>query len=118
MSFINKDFMLQTETARRLSHEHAEKMHIIDYHCHLVPQQIAENIQFRDITQLWLVDGHYGDHYKWRAMRANGVSEDYVTGNKPAFERFMKFVEALEMAIGNPMYHWSNLELKKYFGIK
>ena len=84
MSFINDNFMLQTETARKLYHEHAAKMPIIDYHCHLVPQQIAENIQFRDITQLWLVDGHYGDHYKWRAMRANGVSEDYLTGGRPS----------------------------------
>ena len=81
-SFINEDFMLSTKTARQLYHGSAEKMPIIDYHCHLVPQQIAENIQFRDITQLWLVDGHYGDHYKWRAMRANGVSEDYLTGGK------------------------------------
>ena len=70
MTFINKNFMLRTETAGKLYHEHAEKMPIIDYHCHLVPRQIAENIRFRDITQLWLVDGHYGDHYKWRAMRA------------------------------------------------
>ena len=76
MSFINKDFMLRSDTARELYHSHAEKMPIIDYHCHLVPEQIATNIQFRDITQLWLVDGHYGDHYKWRAMRANGVSEE------------------------------------------
>ena len=82
MSFINDDFMLSCDTAKQLYHEHAEKMPIIDYHCHLVPQQIAENIQFRDITQLWLVDGHYGDHYKWRAMRANGVSEDYLTGGR------------------------------------
>ena len=79
MAFINEDFMLGTPAARTLYHQHAEGLPIIDYHCHLVPQQIAENIQFRDITQLWLVDGHYGDHYKWRAMRANGVPEEYIT---------------------------------------
>ncbi|MBR6882601.1 MAG: glucuronate isomerase, partial [Bacteroidales bacterium] len=79
MTFINDNFMLQTETARELYRAYAEKMPIIDYHCHLSPQQIAENIQFRDITQLWVIDGHAGDHYKWRAMRANGVSEDYLT---------------------------------------
>ena len=80
MKFIDQNFMLQSRTAQELYHGYAEKMPIIDYHCHLVPQQIAENIQFRDITQLWLVDGHYGDQYKWRAMRANGVSEDSLTG--------------------------------------
>ena len=80
MAFINDDFLLTTKQARELFHRYAENMPIIDYHCHLVPEQIARNIQFQDITQLWLVDGHYGDHYKWRAMRANGVSEEYLTG--------------------------------------
>ena len=78
MSFINDNFLLSSETSRELFHSHAKSLPIIDYHCHLSPQQIAQNIQFRDITQLWLVDGHAGDHYKWRAMRANGVSEDYI----------------------------------------
>ena len=118
MSFINPDFMLQTETARKLYHEHAEKMPIIDYHCHLVPQQIAENIQFRDITQLWLVDGHYGDHYKWRAMRANGVSEDYLTGGKyDSWETFKKWAETVPYTMRNPLYHWTHLELSRVFGI-
>jgi len=118
MPFIGKDFMLQTRTARKLYHEHAENMPIIDYHCHLVPQQIAENIQFRDITQLWLVDGHYGDHYKWRAMRANGVSEDYLTGGKySAWETFRKWAETVPYTMRNPLYHWTHLELSRVFGI-
>ena len=118
MSFIHKDFMLQTETARKLYHEHAEHMPIIDYHCHLVPEQIATNIQFRDITQLWLVDGHYGDHYKWRAMRANGVSEDYLTGGKySAWETFQKWAETVPYTMRNPLYHWTHLELSRVFGI-
>ena len=110
--------MLQTKTARKLYHEHAEHMPIIDYHCHLVPQQIAENIQFRDITQLWLVDGHYGDHYKWRAMRGNGVSEDYLTGGKySAWETFQKWAETVPYTMRNPLYHWTHLELSRVFGI-
>ena len=118
MPFINENFMLSTETARELYHGSAEKMPIIDYHCHLVPQQIAENIQFRDITQLWLVDGHYGDHYKWRAMRANGVSEDYLTGGKhTAWETFEKWAETVPYTLRNPLYHWTHLELSRVFGI-
>ena len=118
MSFINEDFMLQSKTAKELYHEHAEGMPIIDYHCHLVPKQIAENIQFRDITQLWLVDGHYGDHYKWRAMRANGVSEEYLTGGtKSSWETFEKWAATVPYTMRNPLYHWTHLELSRVFGI-
>ena len=118
MTFINPDFMLQGQTARMLYHQHAEKMPIIDYHCHLVPQQIAENIQFRDITQLWLVDGRYGDHYKWRAMRANGVSEDYITGGtRSSWEIFQKWAQTVPYTMRNPLYHWTHLELSRVFGI-
>ena len=117
MAFIDKDFMLQTEAARVLYHKHAEDKPIIDYHCHLVPQQIAENIQFRDITQLWLVDGHYGDHYKWRALRANGVPEDFITGNRSSWEKFQKWAETMPYTMRNPLYHWSHLELSRVFGI-
>jgi glucuronate isomerase len=93
-------------------------MPIIDYHCHLVPQQIAQNIQFRDITQLWLVDGHYGDHYKWRAMRANGVGEEYLTGGThSAWETFEKWAQTMPYLHRNPLYHWSHLELSRVFGI-
>ena len=118
MTFITKDFMLQSETAKKLYHEHAEHMPIIDYHCHLVPQWIAENIQFRDITQLWLVDKHYGDHYKWRAMRANGVPEEFITGGtKSAWETFEKWAETVPYTMRNPLYHWTHLELSRVFGI-
>ena len=118
MTFINDNFMLQTDAARELYHVHAEKMPIIDYHCHLSPQQIAENIQFRDITQLWIIDGHAGDHYKWRAMRGNGVSEDYITGGKhSSWETFEKWAETVPYTMRNPLYHWSHLELSRVFGI-
>ena len=117
MSFIHNDFMLSNDYARELFHESAEKMPIIDYHCHLVPQQIAENIQFRDITQLWLVDGHYGDHYKWRAMRGNGVPEDFITGDKSSWEKFEKWAETVPYTLRNPLYHWTHLELSRVFGI-
>lgn len=118
MAFINENFMLSCDTARELYYGSAEGKPIIDYHCHLVPQQIAENIQFRDITQLWLVDGHYGDHYKWRAMRGNGVSEDYLTGGKhSSWETFEKWAETMPYLMRNPLYHWSHLELSRVFGI-
>ncbi len=115
--FIHKDFMLSNETARRLFHGQAEKLPIIDYHCHLDPRQIAENVQFKDITQLWLVDGHSGDHYKWRAMRANGVPEEYITGGRSAWEKFGKWAETMPYLMRNPLYHWSHLELSRVFGI-
>ena len=118
MTFINDRFMLSNDTSYMLYHEHAAKMPIIDYHCHLVPRQIAENIQFKDITQLWLVDGHYGDHYKWRAMRANGVSEEYLTGGtKSSWETFEKWAETVPYTMRNPLYHWTHLELSRVFGI-
>ena len=113
MSFINPDFMLRTETACRLYHEHAENMPIIDYHCHLSPKEIAENIQFQDITQLWLG----GDHYKWRAMRGNGVPEEYITGSKSSWEKFEKWAETVPYTMRNPLYHWTHLELARVFGI-
>ena len=109
--------MLSTGTARRLFHDFAEKLPIIDYHCHLDPRQIAENVQFKDITQLWLVDGHSGDHYKWRAMRANGVTEEYITGERSAWEKFGKWAETMPYLMRNPLYHWSHLELSRVFGI-
>ena len=117
MSFIGEDFMLSNDFARELYHGSAEGMPIIDYHCHLVPQQIAENIQFRDITQLWLVDGHYGDHYKWRAMRGNGVPEEYITGERSSWEKFEKWADTVPYTLRNPLYHWTHLELSRVFGI-
>ena len=111
-NFLDQDFLLQTDTARELYHEHAAKTPIIDYHCHLDPRQIAENHQFEDLTEIWLG----GDHYKWRQMRSNGVEERYITGDAPDREKFQKWAETLEKAIGNPLFHWSHLELQRYFG--
>ena len=111
-AFLCKDFLLSNETAKRLYHEHAAKMPICDYHCHIDPKDIWEDRRFNNITELWLG----GDHYKWRIMRSNGVDEYYITGNAPAREKFQKFAEALPRCIGNPMYHWCHLELKNYFG--
>ena len=120
-AFMDKEFMLQSPTARHLYHAYAEDMPICDYHCHIPPREIYENRRFDNIAQVWLggrnPDGSYfGDHYKWRVMRSNGVPEEYITGDKPDRERFQKFAEALPMAIGNPMYHWTNLELHTFFG--
>ena len=110
--FMDKEFILSTESARKLYHEYAENMPIIDYHCHIDPREIAEDRKFENITQVWLG----GDHYKWRQMRANGVGEYDITGDAPDREKFQKWAETLEMAIGNPLYHWSHLELQRYFG--
>ena len=120
--FMDKDFLLETETAKHLFHDYADPMPLVDYHCHISPKEIYEDRRFNNIAEVWLggenPDGTYfGDHYKWRVMRSNGTPEEYITGHKPDFERFVKFAEALEMAIGNPMYHWSNAELHKYFGV-
>ena len=111
-AFMDRDFLLTTPTAQRLYHEHAEKMPIIDYHCHVDPKEIFEDRRFENIYQVWLE----GDHYKWRVMRSNGVEERYITGDAPEREKFQKFAEALPRAIGNPMYHWCHLELRAYFG--
>ena len=111
--FMDKDFLLDTPTAKKLFHEYCESLPICDYHCHLSPKEIYENEAPADISQLWLS----GDHYKWRAMRSCGVSEDYCTGNRTGREKFEKFAYALQYAIGNPLYHWAHIELQKYFGI-
>ena len=110
--FMNENFLLKTEAARILYHDYAARMPIMDYHCHLNPQEIYENRKFENITQIWLG----GDHYKWRLMRSNGVDEYYITGGASDWEKFEKFAEALPRAIGNPMYHWCHLELKNFFG--
>ncbi|MBQ8647597.1 MAG: glucuronate isomerase [Oscillospiraceae bacterium] len=111
--FMDKDFLLSTETAKMLYHDVAEKMPIIDYHCHINPQEVAEDRKFDNITQVWLG----GDHYKWRLMRANGVPEELVTGNGDDREKFRAFAGTLPKVIGNPVYHWSHLELQRVFGI-
>lgn len=112
-TFLDDNFILQTETAEYLYHNHAAKMPIIDYHCHLISQQIAENTKFENIAQPWL----YGDHYKWRAMRTNGINEKYCTGDASDWEKFEKWAETVPKTLRNPLYHWTHLELKGYFGI-
>lgn len=112
-TFLDDDFLLQTRTAKILYHDFAENMPIIDFHSHLNPEQIASNMGFENVTQPWL----YGDHYKWRAMRANGVSEDFITGNKSDWEKFQKWAETVPYTLRNPLYHWTHLELRRYFGI-
>jgi len=112
-NFMTEDFLLQTKTARMLYHEHAAKMPIFDYHCHLPTAQIAEDKQFENLTQAWL----YGDHYKWRVMRTNGVSERYCTGDATDWEKFQKWADTVQYTLRNPLYHWTHLELKRYFGI-
>lgn len=110
--FMDEDFILNTETAKVLYRDFAADLPIIDYHCHINPQEIYEDRQFENITQVWLGT----DHYKWRVMRTVGVDEYYITGGANDYEKFCKFAEALPYAIGNPVYHWSHMELKKYFG--
>ena len=110
--FMDRDFLLHSETAKRLYHDYAKDMPICDYHCHIDPKEIWEDRRFTNITELWLG----GDHYKWRLMRSNGVPEEEITGSAPDRVKFQRFAEALPKAIGNPMYHWCHLELKNYFG--
>ncbi len=110
--FMDENFLLSNDTAKMLYQNYAKNMPIIDYHCHLNPYEIAKDRQFENITQLWLE----GDHYKWRLMRANGVDEEYITGDAEDREKFYKWAKTLEKAVGNPLYHWSHLELKRYFG--
>ena len=111
-AFMDKDFLLETETAKKLFHDYAETTPILDYHCHINPREIAEDRQFENITQVWLG----GDHYKWRFMRSCGVDEKYITGNASDYEKFCQWAECLGKAIGNPLYHWSHLELQRFFG--
>ncbi|MDR2515561.1 MAG: glucuronate isomerase [Christensenellaceae bacterium] len=110
--FISAEFLLNTAAARRLYHEYAEGLPVLDYHCHVSPQEIAEDTRFLSISALWLG----GDHYKWRLMRAAGVDEALITGSAPDDEKFLAYASVLPKAVGNPLYHWSHLELKRYFG--
>jgi len=112
-NFLDNDFLLNTESAKRLYHDHAAALPIIDYHCHLPPQEIAENHRFGNLTEIWL----RGDHYKWRAMRFNGIDESFITGEKSDWEKFLKWAETVPYTFRNPLYHWSHLELQRYFGI-
>ncbi len=111
--FMDEDFLLSTGTARKLYHEFAEPLPIIDYHCHLIPQEIAENKKFRNITELFLG----GDHYKWRAMAAMGIDDELIRGSGDDYEKFLAYARTIQFAIGNPLYHWTHLELQRVFGI-
>lgn len=112
-AFMDKDFLLQTKTAQELYHNYAEGLPIIDYHCHLNPKEVAEDHRFSSITELWLG----GDHYKWRALRSNGVEERFITGDASDWEKFQKWAETMPYCMRNPLYHWTHLELRTAFGI-
>jgi glucuronate isomerase len=112
-NFLDDNFLLKTKTAQTLYHNFAKQMPVIDYHNHLMPDQIANDFRFKNITQVWL----YGDHYKWRAMRANGIDEHYITGNATDLEKFKKWAETVPYSLRNPLYHWTHLELQRYFDI-
>ncbi|MDU5110696.1 MAG: glucuronate isomerase [Clostridium sp.] len=111
--FMNENFLLSNETAVRLFHDYSKNMPIIDYHCHLSPKEIYENKRFKNITEVWL----YGDHYKWRAMRSNGIDENTITGNASDYDKFLAWAKTLQISIGNPLYHWTHLELQRFFKI-
>ncbi|KUP21307.1 glucuronate isomerase [Paenibacillus sp. DMB5] len=111
--FLNDDFLLTTEPARQLFHEYAAKMPIIDYHCHLDPREIYEDQPFKNLTAAWL----YGDHYKWRLMRANGIPESHITGDASDYDKFLAWARTLPKAVGNPLYSWTHLELRRFFGV-
>lgn len=112
--FLDENFVLETATAQKLYHQHAKDMPIIDYHCHLSPEDIANDRQFKNLYEIWLE----GDHYKWRAMRTNGIDESYCTGDKSPYEKFEKWAETVPYTMRNPLYHWTHMELKAYFGIE
>lgn len=113
-TFIRDDFLLQSTTARRLYEEYARNMPIFDYHCHLSPREIWENEPAADMTALWLG----GDHYKWRLMRAHGVEERFITGGAEPYEKFLRWADTVSHSVGNPLYHWCQLELLRYFGVE
>src|SRR5690349_7180938 len=112
-NFIDNNFLLQTDTAKELYHEFAKEMPIIDYHNHLIPSEIVGDINFDNLTQVWL----YGDHYKWRAMRTNGVNERYCTGDASDYEKFEQWAATVPYTLRNPLYHWTHLELQRYFDV-
>ncbi len=112
--FMDKDFLLENEVSKVLYHNYASKVPVFDYHCHLVPMEIATDYEFKNITEMWL----YHDHYKWRAMRSYGIDEKYITGDISDYEKFYEFAKMMPYLIGNPIYHWSHLELKRFFGVE
>jgi len=117
MSLLDKDFLLTNEMGKKLFHNHADKMPIIDYHCHLNPKEIYENKNYPNLSRIWINDGSFGDHYKWRLMRANGVDEELITGDGDDYQKLVAWADTIEKAIGNPLYEWTHLELQRFFGI-
>src|SRR5437879_725520 len=111
--FLTEDFLLSNDRARRLYHDFAASQPILDYHCHLSPQNISDNRRFANLFEIWLE----GDHYKWRAMRANGVPEEHITGNASPYEKFLAWARTVPYTLRNPLYHWTHLELQRYFSI-
>jgi glucuronate isomerase len=111
--FMDKDFLLRSKTAKRLFHDYAKDMPIIDYHSHLPPNQVADDTRFENISKIWLG----GDHYKWRAMRSNGINEEFITGKQSDYDKFLSWAKTVPCTIGNPLYHWTHMELQRYFGI-
>ena len=117
MSLLDDDFLLTTPMAKKLFHDHAEKMPIIDFHCHLDPKEIFENKNYQNISRIWINEGSFGDHYKWRLMRANGVPENLITGDGDDYQKFLAWAGTIEKALGNPLFEWTHLELRRFFGI-
>ena len=117
MTLLNDDFLLSNDTAKILFHEYAAKMPIIDFHCHLNPKEIYENKNYPNLTRIWINEDHYGDHYKWRLMRANGVDEKYITGDGDEYQKFIEWTKTIQNAYGNPLYEWTHLELRRFFHI-
>ena len=117
MTLLNEDFLLTNNPAKRLFHEYAEKMPIIDFHCHLNPKEIYENKNYPNLTRIWINDGNFGDHYKWRLMRANGLPEELITGDGDEYDKIVAWAKTIEKAIGNPLYEWTHLELQRFFGV-
>ncbi|MCD7131707.1 glucuronate isomerase [Limosilactobacillus balticus] len=117
MTLLGKDFLLTNEWGKKLFFNYAKDMPIIDFHCHLNPKEIYENKNYANITRVWINEEHYGDHYKWRLMRANGVPEDLITGDGDDYEKFLAWAGTIEKAVGNPVYEWTHLELRRFFGI-
>ena len=111
--FMDRNFLLSTKTAEKLYHEAAANEPVFDYHCHLIPKEIADNRRFPDLASVWLS----GDHYKWRVLRANGIAERLITGNADPYDKFLAWAQTVPRLIGNPLYHWTHLELQRYFDI-
>lgn len=118
MALLDDDFLLSNEWSKKLFNDYAKDMPIIDYHCHLSPKEVYENKKYKNLTHIWIHDGKAGDHYKWRQMRANGVPESLITGDGDDYDKFVAYVQTMEHALGNPLYEWSHLELRRYFGIE